>query len=358
GIIHRDVKPENLLANDEGLVKLLDLGLALLDENIFHSNSSSVADDKILGTADYLAPEQAINSHSVDARADIYSLGCTLYFCLTGHAPFPTGTIPQRLLAHQRQQPASIFVDRPDAPQDLVQICEKMMAKKPDDRYQSASEVSEVLSRWLVKHGFASEHDFEGEFQLGAGDDENDLISNELSYLRSGQSAIDLADTSWRGDGSEILTSGQKDAVNLFGSASGSGSHVGDSSKEFLLSRTVARSSERLDPLDLAMSEIQTGKEKLPEGAQKSDDAARQQISLHRRGPTDRILTARNKQRAQNAARSGAVKPGEEKTEPARGLFAGDWHKKVPFWFWAVFVAGYVLATFLAGILFALLLNI
>ncbi|MBR2586468.1 MAG: serine/threonine protein kinase [Thermoguttaceae bacterium] len=363
GIIHRDVKPENLLANDEGLVKLLDLGLALLDENIFtHSNSSSIADDKILGTADYLAPEQAINSHSVDARADIYSLGCTLYFCLTGHAPFPTGTIPQRLLAHQRQQPASIFVDRPDAPQDLVKICEKMMAKNPDDRYQSAQEVSEVLSRWLVKHGFASEHDFEGEFQLGAGDDaladdENDLISNELSYLRSGQSAINLADTSWRaGDGSEILSSGQKDAVNLFSSASGSASHVGDSSKELLLSRSVVSQSGRLDPLDLAMSEIQTGKEKLPEGAQKSDDPARP-LPLHRRGPTDRILTARNKQRAQNAARSGTAKQ-ETKSEPTDGLFAGDWHKKVPFWFWAVFVAGYVLATFLAGILFALLLNL
>lgn len=363
GIIHRDVKPENLLANDEGLVKLLDLGLALLDENIFtHSNSSSIADDKILGTADYLAPEQAINSHSVDARADIYSLGCTLYFCLTGHAPFPTGTIPQRLLAHQRQQPASIFVDRPDAPQDLVKICEKMMAKKPDDRYQSAAEVSEVLSRWLVKHGFASERDFEGEFQLGTGenvlaDDENDLISNELSYLRSGQSAINLADTSWRaGDGSEILSSGQqKDAVNLFGSGSGSGSHLGNSTQELLLSRSVVSKSGRLDPLDLAMSEIQTGKEKLPDGAQKGDDSARQ-VPLHHRGPTDRILTARNKQRAKNAAR--AAKPDEKKSEPAGGLFAGDWHKKVPFWFWAVFVAGYVLATFLAGILFALLLNL
>ena len=130
GIIHRDVKPENLLVNDKGNVKVLDLGLALLDETAFNHQLSSINEDKILGTADYLAPEQAIDSHNVDARADIYGLGGTLYFCLTGHSPFPNGTVSQRLLAHQREPVPSIFKDRPDAPQDLVEICEKMLAKK------------------------------------------------------------------------------------------------------------------------------------------------------------------------------------------------------------------------------------
>ena len=107
----------------------------------------------MLGTADYLAPEQALDSHGVDGRADIYSLGCSLYFLLTGHPPFPDGTLPQRLMMHQKQPPPSIFKDRPDAPQDLVDICLKMMAKKPDQRYQTMGEVSQALADWLAAKG-------------------------------------------------------------------------------------------------------------------------------------------------------------------------------------------------------------
>ena len=106
----------------------------------------------MLGTADYLAPEQAIDSHGVDARADIYSLGCSLYFLLTGHPPFPDGTLPQRLMAHQKQPPPSIWKDRPDAPADLVEICLRMMAKQPAERYQSAQEVADALAAWLAAH--------------------------------------------------------------------------------------------------------------------------------------------------------------------------------------------------------------
>src|SRR5438128_2569724 len=86
-------------------------------------------DENVLGTADYLAPEQAIDSHSVDARADIYSLGCTLYFLLVGDPPFPEGTLSQRLMKHQTAEPKSVFEVRPDAPKELVAICQRMMAK-------------------------------------------------------------------------------------------------------------------------------------------------------------------------------------------------------------------------------------
>ena len=152
GLIHRDVKPANLLVDAANVVKLLDLGLARFTDE--HTASLTVAhDENVLGTADYLAPEQALDSHGVDARADLYSLGCALYYMLTGHPPFPDGTLPQRLMAHQRQQPPSIRKDRPDAPQDLLDICARMMAKKPANRYQSAVEVIEAMHDWLSAHG-------------------------------------------------------------------------------------------------------------------------------------------------------------------------------------------------------------
>jgi serine/threonine protein kinase len=115
GLIHRDVKPANLLINKDGVIKVLDLGLALFQDQ---SDASLTMEynDKVLGTADYLAPEQALNSHTVDNRADIYGLGCTMYFLLTGHPPFPDGSIASRIVKHQNVMPADIRADRPDCP--------------------------------------------------------------------------------------------------------------------------------------------------------------------------------------------------------------------------------------------------
>jgi serine/threonine protein kinase len=156
GLIHRDIKPANLLVDNKGVVKILDMGLARFADDEKQASLTQLHDENVLGTADYLAPEQAINSHTVDSRADLYSLGCTLYFALTGHPPFPEGTMAQRLLMHQQKEPAPITNDRPDAPRDLVMICRRMMEKKLEERYQSAEEVSAALSRWLADRGAIS----------------------------------------------------------------------------------------------------------------------------------------------------------------------------------------------------------
>jgi serine/threonine protein kinase len=154
GLVHRDIKPANCLVDRHNTVKLLDLGLAKLIEDD-QTSLTMANEENVLGTADYLAPEQALNSHEADNRSDIYSLGCTLYFLLTGGPPFPEGSISERLLKHQTAKPESIFKTRPDAPPSLVDICETMMSKKPDERFQSAGDVAERLKEWLADRGRA-----------------------------------------------------------------------------------------------------------------------------------------------------------------------------------------------------------
>ena len=151
GVVHRDIKPANCLVDKSGTVKVLDMGLAKFAAD--EASLSAVHKDSVVGTADYLAPEQAVNSSQVDSRADVYGLGGTLYFLLTAHPPFPKGTLTERLLKHQKEEPASIYVDRPDAPATLVDICRRMMLKSPDERIQSAADVAAELRQWLSGRG-------------------------------------------------------------------------------------------------------------------------------------------------------------------------------------------------------------
>ncbi|RLS55467.1 MAG: serine/threonine protein kinase, partial [Planctomycetota bacterium] len=149
GLVHRDIKPGNLLLSPEGIIKVLDLGLA----RFFNEEEGSLTvehDEKVLGTADYISPEQAIDSHTVDHRTDIYSLGCTLYFLLSGHPPYNTGALHQRLIAHQTKPVPPLPPERTDIPESLVAIMHKMMAKKVEDRYASAAQVAETLAAWLA----------------------------------------------------------------------------------------------------------------------------------------------------------------------------------------------------------------
>ncbi len=148
GLVHRDIKPGNLLLERTGEVKVLDLGLArfFFEENDQLTKKHDA--NSVLGTADYLAPEQAMDSHNVDIRGDIYSLGATFYFLLTGHAPFHDKSVPQKLIAHQLRQPPPIENFRKDVPAELIAVLKKMMAKRPEDRYQQPYEVAQALEPW------------------------------------------------------------------------------------------------------------------------------------------------------------------------------------------------------------------
>jgi serine/threonine protein kinase len=148
GLVHRDIKPGNILVDRQGTVKVLDMGLARFfndEEDIL----TKKYDENVLGTADYLAPEQALDSHGVDIRADIYSLGATFYFVLTGKTPFSEGTVAQKLIWHQTRQPKPIRTLRPETPEGLVAVIERMMAKAPAHRYQTPAAVAEALAAWV-----------------------------------------------------------------------------------------------------------------------------------------------------------------------------------------------------------------
>ena len=144
GMVHRDIKPGNLLLERTGFVKILDMGLARFFDQKNDNVTEKFDNNCVLGTADYLAPEQAV-SNVVDIRADIYALGGTFYFMLTGQSPFPDGTIAAKLLSHQREEPRPVTEFRGDVPADLLAILDRMMRKDPEERYQTPEELHEAL---------------------------------------------------------------------------------------------------------------------------------------------------------------------------------------------------------------------
>ncbi|MHB1037728.1 MAG: serine/threonine-protein kinase [Pirellulales bacterium] len=143
-VVHRDIKPSNVIITPEGRAKLVDMGLARLHQ-VDRSGDDLTASGVTLGTFDYISPEQARDPRVADVRSDIYSLGCTFYFMLTGRPPFPDGTVLQKLLQHQGDAPPDLCQFRPELPARVPLIVAKMLAKDPADRYQQPRELVEAL---------------------------------------------------------------------------------------------------------------------------------------------------------------------------------------------------------------------
>jgi serine/threonine protein kinase len=157
GLVHRDVKPANLLLTAQGAqVKVLDLGLARLLSRSDNADSAVTAVGCVLGTADFMAPEQAQDTRNVDARADVYGLGCSLYYLLTGQVPFPEGTSEEKILQHLMREPTPVEKLRPTVPPALATVVRNMMARRPSDRYQSATGVVAALETVLADPGLAA----------------------------------------------------------------------------------------------------------------------------------------------------------------------------------------------------------
>ena len=147
GVVHRDIKPSNLLLDQSGTVKILDMGLARFERELHESTAaqSLTHSGQMMGTLDYMAPEQAMDTHNASAAADIYSLGCTLYYLLTGESVYPGETVAMKIIAHREESVPSLRDRRDDVSPRLEQVFQRMLAKEPEGRQGSMAEVIREL---------------------------------------------------------------------------------------------------------------------------------------------------------------------------------------------------------------------
>ncbi|MCA8988261.1 MAG: protein kinase [Planctomycetaceae bacterium] len=159
-LIHRDIKPANLLIGNDGTTKICDFGLAFLGDDPREQELAEQMGDDCLGTADYVSPEQSVDSYRVDGRADLYSLGCSMYFALTGQVPFPLPSSREKLLAHRNSKPVPLNEFSAAIPAGVQEIVERCLEKDPDKRFQTAGELAAALAPFAAQQIHVS-FDFE-----------------------------------------------------------------------------------------------------------------------------------------------------------------------------------------------------
>jgi serine/threonine protein kinase len=193
GLVHRDIKPANLLVagiqvgsskeepsdSPSGVVKILDMGMALL-HGVDKDSVHGAADGGLMGTPDYMAPEQALDFRQVDIRADLYSLGCTFYYLLTGRPPFDEYPLMRKMMMHQQGKVRPVWELRSSVPPEIDAVVQRLLAKKPEERYQTPAALVDALSAFLADDKADSERNRGAERENGRGRVENPSLSFQL----------------------------------------------------------------------------------------------------------------------------------------------------------------------------------
>jgi WD40 repeat protein/tRNA A-37 threonylcarbamoyl transferase component Bud32 len=230
GMVHRDVKPDNLIlmksvaASAPDIVKVVDFGLAALTAERSHNLTGT---NVVMGTPDFMAPEQAEDTRAADIRADIYSLGCTLYYLLTGQVPYPTTNWLHKILAHREQPVPNVRCVRPEVSRGVARVLERMIAKQPEDRYPTPADVAAALEPFTHGDGDAARKRFPI------------LAASAAAAVFSGLLLAGGAVYRIQTDKGELAIAAQDDAVEVFVRQGGKVVHVIDTKTE---SRIVLRS--------------------------------------------------------------------------------------------------------------------
>lgn len=203
-LIHRDIKPANLLVDEEGCLKILDLGMVRYT-GLDHSTTTEHGrgDEHDSGGIHFFAPEQLKDFHRVDHRCDLYALGCTFYYLLSGKPPFAATSLPEMIECHLHHYPPDLAELRTDVPPLLTAICRKLMEKSPEDRYQGAAEICEVLREWIKRDCPAEAPDLEPEF--------HQQLVQAISDSAVSSISIELNDSSQEVEESELETDESRD---------------------------------------------------------------------------------------------------------------------------------------------------
>ena len=151
GLVHRDIKPSNLMVSGDSAVKILDLGLVRIDESDPDARLSTLTQPGVLlGTIDFIAPEQAMNPHVADPRSDLYSLGCTFYYLLLGKVPFPVGSVVDKVDKHRWVVPRPVDRQRAEVPRAVAAVVDRLLAKQPEGRFRTAAEVADAVAPYCT----------------------------------------------------------------------------------------------------------------------------------------------------------------------------------------------------------------